>query len=102
MMREELDEALHGCPACGELVARRKRTCADCWSEVPGRLRLKLTVAYLRRMKDPTAYQEALADLLLWCRDRIVRREVAVSSWGDMEPLIRPADGWGEARAVEA
>lgn len=76
---ETIDETAHGCPACGDIVLTSKPACGKCWKQMPRPLRAKLAVAYRLRVRDHVRYQECLAELLSWCRDRRVR-DFAVSS----------------------
>lgn len=69
------------CPVCGErLKPADKRMCADCWRQVPARIRINLVAAYRFRVRQPARYQEALAALLTWCHEQRVRNW-SVSSW---------------------
>lgn len=61
----------HACPLCrAPGVPYNLATCPRCWRAVPARLQLRLVAAWARRVADPGEHNEALAELLLWARER--------------------------------
>lgn len=54
------------CPLCAALIPPFRALCAHCFRIVPWMLRGDFLRAYQRRIRDRVAYEEKLADLLLW------------------------------------
>lgn len=64
----------HHCPVCqAPNVPYYFVTCKRCWKLVPSDMRKHFLGAWQRRIIDPAGHQEALAGVLLWCRDRRVK-----------------------------
>lgn len=54
------------CPLCAALIPPFRALCGHCFRIVPWVLRADFLHAYQKRIRDRRAYEECLADLLLW------------------------------------
>lgn len=68
-MRPVADEMRHPCPGgCGLRIVRNMLSCRECWYRLPGPIRAAVAAAFPRRVKDPRAHREALAEAMAWYR----------------------------------